>query len=104
LTLAAELEYDQYRRSAENIELEALSSTRFPPIVAQSLTTFKEMPPLDSIAVATQRHALERRDWASENPGPILVFCIVFIVAMGVIILFLYRKWMARRATQQSYE
>ncbi|BCS20247.1 uncharacterized protein APUU_20679S [Aspergillus puulaauensis] len=61
------------------------------------------MPALDSLAIATQRQVLERRDWASENPGPILVFCIVFIVAMGVILLFLYRKWMSHRASRESY-
>jgi hypothetical protein len=62
------------------------------------------MPALDSLAVATQRHVLEKRDWASENPGPILVFCIVFIVAFGVISLFIYRKCMSMRAARQSYE
>ncbi|KAL2840772.1 hypothetical protein BJY01DRAFT_218102 [Aspergillus pseudoustus] len=62
------------------------------------------MPAIDSLAIATQRHVLERRNWASENPGPILVFCIVFIVAMGVILLFLYRKWMAGRASRETYQ
>ena len=61
------------------------------------------MPALDSLAIATQRQVLQRRDWASENPGPILVFCIVFVVGLGIVLLFLYRTWMGRRARQENY-
>ncbi|RHZ57065.1 hypothetical protein CDV55_104492 [Aspergillus turcosus] len=49
-------------------------------------------------------HLAKRHNWASENPGVILVFCIVFIVGVGVIALFAYRKWMARKARMASYE
>lgn len=63
----------------------------------------EKMAALESLALSTQGQILHRRDWASENPGPILVFCIVFIVGMGIILLFLYRQWMAHRARQESY-
>ena len=39
-----------------------------------------------------------RHNWAYRNPGIVLVFCIVFIVATGLIALFLYRKILARKA------
>ncbi|KAJ5091990.1 hypothetical protein NUU61_006860 [Penicillium alfredii] len=47
---------------------------------------------------------VKRSNWASKNPGVILVFCIVFIVGVGVISLFLYRRWMKRKAEKESYE
>lgn len=50
------------------------------------------------------RSQITKRNWASDNPGPILVFCIVFVVGLGVLSLFAYRKWMARKAKKQSYE
>ena len=62
------------------------------------------MPALDSLAIATQKQVLERRNWANENRGPVLVFVIVFIVGMGVVLLFLYRQWMKRKAARQAYE
>jgi hypothetical protein len=49
-------------------------------------------------------HLVKRRNWASENPGVILVFCIVFIVGVGIISLFVYRRWMARKARLASFE
>ncbi|KAL5343039.1 hypothetical protein BJX70DRAFT_355488 [Aspergillus crustosus] len=62
------------------------------------------MPALESLAVATQRQVLERRNWANENRGPVLVFVIVFIVVTGIVMLFIYRKCMAMRAARQSYQ
>ncbi|CRG91176.1 hypothetical protein PISL3812_08224 [Talaromyces islandicus] len=48
-------------------------------------------------------HELAKRNWASKNPGVILVFCIVFIVALGVGLLFLYRRLLRKRAEKQAY-
>ncbi|KAL4966196.1 uncharacterized protein BDV14DRAFT_171711 [Aspergillus stella-maris] len=62
------------------------------------------MPALDSLAIATQKQVLERRNWANENRGPVLVFVIVFIVGMGIALLLLYRQWMKRKAARQAYE
>lgn len=46
-------------------------------------------------------HQLVRRsNWASDNRGVIVVFCIVFIVGVGLISLFIYRKMLARRANK----
>ncbi|KAJ5180592.1 hypothetical protein N7492_003802 [Penicillium capsulatum] len=50
---------------------------------------------------STDIHAIAKRsNWASKNPGVVLVFCIVFIVAVGVFSLLAYRKWMKRRASK----
>ena len=37
-------------------------------------------------------------NWASRNVGVTLVFCIVFVIAGGLIGLFLYRSILARKA------
>ncbi|EAW12895.1 uncharacterized protein ACLA_013300 [Aspergillus clavatus NRRL 1] len=57
-----------------------------------------------SLPVSDAHQLTKRRNWAGDNPGVILVFCIVFIVAMGLVFLFIYRKWMARKAAKKSYD
>lgn len=47
---------------------------------------------------------MKRSNWASREPGVILVFCIVFIVALGIVALFAYRKWMAWKVKKQKFE
>lgn len=69
----------------------------------------KQMPalPLDDISSASSDilHDISKRgNWASRNPGPILVFCIVFVVGMGIGLLVVYRFIMAKKAARQSYE
>ncbi|RJE22882.1 hypothetical protein PHISCL_04778 [Aspergillus sclerotialis] len=49
------------------------------------------------------KRADDHKNWAHANPGVVLVFCIVFIVGCGIIALFLYRKWMARKAVKAAY-
>ncbi|KAE8353408.1 hypothetical protein BDV28DRAFT_133275 [Aspergillus coremiiformis] len=62
------------------------------------------MPAIQALTPRARDVIIKRSNWASENPGVILVFCIVFIVAVGIISLFAYRTWMARKAKRQSYE
>ncbi|OOF93059.1 hypothetical protein ASPCADRAFT_209691 [Aspergillus carbonarius ITEM 5010] len=62
------------------------------------------MAAIDLLALEARHQVIKRSNWASENPGVVLVFCIVFIVAVGIIALVIYRKWMARKAARQSYE
>lgn len=52
----------------------------------------------------TRSEIIKRGNWASKNPGPILVFCIVFIVGFGIASLYVYRQWMARKAKKASVE
>ncbi|KAI9641851.1 hypothetical protein NHQ30_009718, partial [Ciborinia camelliae] len=52
------------------------------------------------IREATQQ-LVKRKNWAAREPGVIVVFCVVFIVAAGLIGLQLSR-WIARRRERQA--
>ncbi|PGG98112.1 hypothetical protein AJ80_09584 [Polytolypa hystricis UAMH7299] len=57
------------------------------------------MPAISLTTRGEVLHQLAKRDnWASNNVGVVLVFCIVFIVFVGLISLVVYRRMMARRA------
>ncbi|RAK96620.1 uncharacterized protein BO80DRAFT_468416 [Aspergillus ibericus CBS 121593] len=71
---------------------------------AEFVRPFLIMAAIDLLAIEARHQVIKRSNWASENPGVVLVFCIVFIVAVGIIALFIYRKCMARKAAKQSYE
>jgi hypothetical protein len=45
-------------------------------------------------------HMLARRNFASKNPGVILVFCIVGAVAILLLGLFIHKKLAARRSAK----
>ncbi|SLM35105.1 hypothetical protein LPUS_04161 [Lasallia pustulata] len=44
----------------------------------------------------------KHRSWAKHEGGVILVFCIIFIIAAGLIGLCLFRMLVARRAKRQA--
>ncbi|KAK4033233.1 hypothetical protein C8A01DRAFT_19801 [Parachaetomium inaequale] len=44
----------------------------------------------------------KRNNWAAENAGVMVVFCVTFVVAVGLIVLFIYKKMLARREKRQS--
>jgi hypothetical protein len=44
-----------------------------------------------------------RHNWASKNPGVILVFCIVFVVGAGILSLFIYRKVLGKKAQKDVF-
>ncbi|EDN06719.1 predicted protein [Histoplasma mississippiense (nom. inval.)] len=49
-------------------------------------------------------HQLARRDnWPSRNVGVMLVFCIIFIIACGLLILALYRWNLRRKAARGGH-
>lgn len=60
--------------------------------------TTHKMPALD----IAHLHLLAKRkkSWPAKNAGVMLVFCIAFIVASGLISLAVYRKILARRAAK----
>ncbi|KAF7595698.1 hypothetical protein BBP40_005142 [Aspergillus hancockii] len=62
------------------------------------------MPAIRALTPRATHELIKRKNWASENPGVVLVFCIVFIVAVGIISLFAYRKWMSWKAKRQTFE
>jgi predicted negative regulator of RcsB-dependent stress response len=47
---------------------------------------------------------VKRKNWAARNPGVVLVFCIVFLVALGLVALVAYRRWLKRKANKETYE
>jgi hypothetical protein len=57
------------------------------------------MPALDHSLASRDAAALVRRaaDWPSQNVGVMVVFCIVFVVASGLIWLAISKKLTARR-------
>jgi len=45
---------------------------------------------------------IKRQNWAQQEPGVIVVFCIVFIVAVGLIALWAYKFLQKRKAAKAS--
>jgi predicted Na+-dependent transporter len=44
----------------------------------------------------------KRNNWAGHEAGVIVVFCVVFIVAVGLIGLFIARKFKSRRTSRTT--
>ncbi|KAH7326344.1 hypothetical protein B0I35DRAFT_475000 [Stachybotrys elegans] len=62
------------------------------------------MAAIDTLAVRDAvLHQLARRNWASENPGPMVVFCIVGVVGIFLIGLYFYRLNLARQARKPAF-
>lgn len=59
------------------------------------------MPTLD-LSIVTQDVPLhqwtKRSNWAGKNAGVVVVFCIVGVIAAGLLGLFLQRRYLARMA------
>jgi len=60
--------------------------------------------PHAKVASPSLYSVVKRGNWADKNRGVVLVFVIVFIVAVGIISLFAYRRWLKRKADKESYE
>ncbi len=63
------------------------------PLHADPLTT--EMAAISNTLAVRDAH-IYKRNWAKQEAGVIVVFCIVFIVAVGLIGLYTSR-WLSRR-------
>lgn len=63
-----------------------------------------KMPAINNALISREAisHIAKRENWAQKEAGVIVVFAIVFIVAVGVIGLFVGRKISAARARKQS--
>ncbi|SPQ22100.1 de3bee04-c6bb-4d9b-8f86-cc9d88a2d201 [Thermothielavioides terrestris] len=57
---------------------------------------------LPVVARDTFSQITKRSNWASRNAGVMVVFCIVFIVGVGLIGLFIHKKLQARREKRQQ--
>ncbi|PGH02768.1 hypothetical protein GX51_04502 [Blastomyces parvus] len=45
----------------------------------------------------------KRSNWAGQNAGVMLVFCLVFVIAVGLLSLALYRWNLRRKAARPSH-
>jgi ATP/ADP translocase len=48
------------------------------------------------------RQLAKRENWAQQEKGVIVVFCIVFVVAVGLIILWIYKCLQKRKAKKET--
>lgn len=62
------------------------------------------MPAINTAVVArdAMSHIAKRENWAQQEAGVIVVFAIVFVVAVGLIGLFIGRKISAARARKAA--
>lgn len=63
------------------------------------------MPAINTSAIVardTLVHLAKRSNWAAQEPGVIVVFCIVFIVLVALVALFISKKLKARRERRQQ--
>lgn len=62
------------------------------------------MPAINNALVAREAFSTiaKRENWAQQEAGVIVVFCIVFVVFVGVIGLFISKKISAARARKQA--
>lgn len=62
------------------------------------------MPVINTIvARETFSQIVKRKNWAQQEAGVIVVFCIVFVVACGLIGLFISKRMAARRAAKAAF-
>ncbi|KAJ0119144.1 hypothetical protein J7T55_013380 [Diaporthe amygdali] len=68
-------------------------------------TNYK-MPAINNALVAREAfsHIAKRENWAQKEAGVVVVFCIVFVVALGVLSLFISKKISAARARKQALQ
>ncbi|EEP79697.1 predicted protein [Uncinocarpus reesii 1704] len=78
------------------LALTAVSITSLPPPSHPTMAAISKLIIRDDVA----HQLVKRANFASRNPGVILVFCIVGIVGIGLAALFIHRKWLARRAAR----
>ena len=45
---------------------------------------------------------VKRENWAQQEAGVVVVFCIVFVVGVGLLALFIHKKLAARKAAKQN--
>lgn len=59
------------------------------------------MPAINNAIVARDTYStIAKRNWASEEPGVIVVFCIVFVVGCGLVGLWISKCLARRRASK----
>jgi len=62
------------------------------------------MPAIQSLVARNAISQISKREnWAQQEAGVVVVFCIVFIVGVGLISLFVHKKLQARKAGRQDF-
>jgi hypothetical protein len=62
------------------------------------------MPAIQSLVARNAISQISKREnWARQEAGVVVVFCIVFIVGVGLIALFVHKKLQARKAGRQDF-
>ena len=62
------------------------------------------MPAVKSLmATEAYSHIAKRSNWAGREAGVVVVFCIVFVVAVGLTGLFVHKKLAARKAAKAQF-
>lgn len=63
------------------------------------------MPAINTAVVARDAfsHIAKRENWAQQEAGVVVVLCIVFVVACGLLALFISRKLAARKAAKAQF-
>ncbi|KAK3377841.1 hypothetical protein B0H63DRAFT_525105 [Podospora didyma] len=51
---------------------------------------------------AVSQFAKRADNWAAQEAGVVVVFCVVFLVAVGVLAAFIHKKLAARKAAKQN--
>lgn len=62
------------------------------------------MPAINTSLVArdTFSNIAKRENWAKQEAGVVVVFCIVFLVAVGIIAMIITKKLAARRKRREQ--
>lgn len=61
--------------------------------------------PAIGLPLLAARNGIARRDhWAAQEPGVVLVFCIVFLVGCGILLLIIQRALKQRREERAQWE
>ncbi|EFY87011.1 hypothetical protein J3458_002719 [Metarhizium acridum] len=61
------------------------------------------MAAIDTSLIAREATSMlvKRKNWAARNPGVMVVFCIVFVVAVGLIALWIAKLISRRREAKE---
>jgi hypothetical protein len=69
-----------------------------------SISKTLEMAVINSVVARNAVSSIVKRDnWAHQEAGVVVVFAIVFIVAVGLIALFITKKLAARKKAREGF-
>ncbi|ROT41131.1 hypothetical protein SODALDRAFT_330840 [Sodiomyces alkalinus F11] len=60
------------------------------------------MPAINAIVARDAAHQLAKRNWAAQEPGVVIVFCILGAVGIGILAVLLYKYISRKRAEKEA--